>query len=288
MGWGLGFGGRKVVVGMVKGSTLDSWDIQRAMEVQAFTSSPLSSHPAIQAQRTGSSAGNSFLSPSILLPQVTGNGNGNWNGNGTSGEDEHEDDGIAREKKGQKEAMPMERDLVKNLLRTFQLSSLEVVAFPSSPSIPPNEPLTASTGPGTFSTLKLSSSPLTDLTSVSTLGTRQTNSSPLANNNSKPSLQSMFDDPSKPVESLKKTVRISEKVPSIIAAFAPGSMAGSEGSGSEEEEGWDGEGEDGGLGEEEMLRRMEEVGLEVVMVYEEEPEAEVEGGGEGEKVGVAV
>jgi len=111
----------------------------------------------------------------------------------------------------------------------------------------------------------------------------------------------MFDDPSLPkpdpaVES-KKTVRISDKVPSIIAAFVPsggslisntssssegGSRSGS-GSGEEaddEDEGWDGEGEDGGMGEEEMMRRMEEVGLEVVMVYEEEPEAE--------KVGVAV
>ena len=65
-------------------------------------------------------------------------------------------------------------------------------------------------------------------------------------------------------------------MPSIIAAFAPGEMVGAEGgdSGGEAEDEWDGEGEDGGMGDEEMMRRMEEVGLEVVMVYEEEPEAE--------------
>lgn len=61
------------------------------------------------------------MSPSILLPQHTGasqllsmfNGNGNGAGGAEEEEEEEEreDDGIAREKKGEKEQMPMEKNL---------------------------------------------------------------------------------------------------------------------------------------------------------------------------------
>ena len=167
---------------------------------------------------------------------------------------------------------------MKNLLRTFQLSSLEVVALPDTTPASDTAPTTTTTttGPGTFSTLKLSQSLITDLTPIATLGTR---SSRLATSPTKPSLQSMFTDPASAAapasadESPKKHARFSDKVPSIIAAFAPGEMVGG-GSDGDDEGSWDGEGEDGGMGDEEMMRRMEEVGLEVVMVYEEEPVAE--------------
>jgi hypothetical protein len=78
-------------------------------EVQSFASSPLTSHPAIQAQRTGN---NSFMSPSILHPQNAGSTrDSSVSGSGAEADDEREDDGIAREKKGEKEQMPMEKNL---------------------------------------------------------------------------------------------------------------------------------------------------------------------------------
>ena len=144
---------------------------------------------------------------------------------------------------------------MKNLLRTFQLSSLEVVALPDTTPASDTAPTTTTTttGPGTFSTLKLSQSLITDLTPIATLGTR---SSRLATSPTKPSLQSMFTDPASAAapasadESPKKHARFSDKVPSIIAAFAPGGMMVDGGSEDGEAGDWDGEGEDGGMGDE--------------------------------------
>lgn len=92
--------------------TLDSWDIAHALEVQAHVSKRITSHPAIQAQLMGSQASN-FLSPYILRPQHTG-GHADPSSafqNEATAPEEQPNDGIAREKKGAKEPMPMEKNL---------------------------------------------------------------------------------------------------------------------------------------------------------------------------------
>lgn len=102
-------------------------------------------------------------------------------------------------------------------------------------------------------------------------------------------LQAVFDPPTETAEEAPKpelrnvkSLRFSDKAPSIIEHFAPSALSvplpdSPSFDGNEYEYEDDG---DAVMGNEEIAKRMEEEGIEVVMIYEEDPEAEaaVEGG----------
>lgn len=144
------------------------------------------------------------------------------------------------------------------------------------------------TSAGAFASIKLPPSAAqlaagTDLSPVATLGTRRG----LKPKPSKPSLQDLFEPSSaanvNDAVPKAKTVRIASGAPSIIDRFAPaeGGRVVYPALPDSDDEFDEGEREDGSsesssrMGEDEMMRHMEEQGLEVVMVYEEEPETEV-------------
>lgn len=253
---------------------------------------------------TGSTQ-SSFPSPSILVPQQTGASETDEAGAG-------EDDGIAREKKGQKENMPIGAGLsvkrsckfipsshtdgtslsrtlhsfrVKNLLRAFQLEEVREVNLPANhvraptpfamPGTPVAAPSPLGADDGRFMSIKPSSfSVATDLVDVRTLGTRRQTET----TKRKPALKSLFDPPStstnKPAQSPQKHVKISSGEPSLISLFANGDVLpplpdspGDEGSYVEED---DDDGEES-MGHQGIVNALDEAGLEVVMVYEEEP-----------------
>lgn len=146
-------------------------------------------------------------------------------------------------------------------------------AMPETPVAAPS-PLGADDG--RFMSIKPSSfNVATDLIDVRTLGTRRQTET----TQRKPALKSLFDPPStstdKPAQSPQKHVKISSGEPSLISLFANGDVLpplpdspGDESSYADENE--DDEGE-GTMGHQEMVNALDEAGLEVVMVYEEEP-----------------
>lgn len=118
--------------------------------------------------------------------------------------------------------------------------------------------------------------PESDLVDVRTLGTRR-ETEPAKR---KPALKSLFDPPSAAPapDSPKKHVKISSQEPSLISVFAAGDVLPPlPDSPTDENDPADADAVDEAQAradDEELIRAMQ--GLEIVMVYEEEPEAEPE------------
>jgi hypothetical protein len=179
---------------------------------------------------------------------------------------------------------------VKNLLRAFQLEDVREVklpaghvrsptpfAFRGKPTEVPS-PLGADDGildETRFLSIKppavaLATGETSDLVNVRTLGTRRDKSTSVRR---KPALKSLFDPPTAEVDDApSKHVKISSQPPSLISVFAGGDVlpTGPDAPGNVSNEGEDADDEAEDMDDEAFVRAME--GLEVVLVYEEEPE----------------
>ncbi|WWD17394.1 hypothetical protein CI109_101835 [Kwoniella shandongensis] len=119
---------QRAIVGQIGGASLDYWDIAHAINVQAQISSPIRDYPAIHAQRTGNAALQTSMpsQPSQL----------------------QDEEDVMRAEKGND--ICIEEDLVKNLIKVFQLSTLdqvEIVAPPAVSHHPPREATPIPTSP---------------------------------------------------------------------------------------------------------------------------------------------
>ncbi|ORY32506.1 hypothetical protein BCR39DRAFT_557496 [Naematelia encephala] len=268
-----------IVIGQAPGSPLGSWDIAHAMSVQSQVSSPIRDHPAIHAQRTGSSAGQWPMPSQPLEPQMTGTG----------------EESCVISKAGKDDIdMEIKPDLVKNLIKVFQLDTVDRVILDSTrtpantPSRPKRgHPLAPPTdidmsafegeGPPKFANYAPTVSMHGSISSSSTLRTLGTLGSRRGTVRKRTPLCQVFANPPEQAQAqevvvdmyeARKAMTLLERLLPLAAHLIPLPAD------VDEDESYDVSGvdqEDLKEAREGLVRELEQKGLELVMLFEEEP-----------------